>query len=125
MDEDCALTARRRAHGSLEAEVLAILHAADSALTAAQVLGRLGAGPLAYSTVRTVLNRVCDKGLATRTRRDRGYVYAHADREPSLVARQMVQALTQAHADSDAVLARFADCLSAHDRERLLALLVG
>lgn len=126
MNEDAARTARR-AHGSLEAEVLAVLHDAEAALTAADVLGRLGAEPLAYSTVRTVLNRACDKGLATRTRRgsDRGYVYAHADREPCLVARRMVQALTQSQADPDVVLARFADELSARDRQRLLALLAG
>ena len=124
MDEDAARTARR-AHGSLEAEVLAVLHDAEAALTAADVLGRLGDGSLAYSTVRTVLNRACEKGLATRTRRDRGYVYTHADREPSLVAQQMVQALARAKADPDAVLARFADSLSPRDRQRLLALLSG
>ena len=128
MSEDAARTVRR-AHGSLEAEVLAVLHDAETALTAADVLGRLGAGQLAYSTVRTVLNRACDKGLATRTRRDgdggRGYVYAHADREPCLVARRMVQALTQSQADPDAILAQFADSLSARDRQLLLALLAG
>ena len=126
MNEVAARTARRP-HGSLEAEVLAVLHDAEAALTVADVLGRLGAGPLAYSTVRTVLNRACEKGLATRARResDRGYVYVHADREPCLVARRMVQALTQSQADPDAILARFADSLSARDRQRLLALLAG
>ena len=124
MDKDTGRTARR-AHGSLEAEVLAVLHCAEAALTVGDVLGRLGAGPLAYSTVRTVLNRICDKDLATRTRRDkeRGYVYVHADREPCLVARRMVQALAQSQADPDAVLARFADSLTARDRQRLLTLL--
>lgn len=34
--------------------------------------------PLAYTTVMTVLDRMCTKGLVTRRKRGRGYAYAAA-----------------------------------------------
>jgi len=34
--------------------------------------------PLAYTTVMTVLDRMCAKGLVTRRKRGRGYAYAAA-----------------------------------------------
>lgn len=41
--------------------------------------------PLAYTTIMTVLARLHEKGLATRSRRGRGYVYSPAYTETQLI----------------------------------------
>ncbi|MGH3430511.1 MAG: BlaI/MecI/CopY family transcriptional regulator, partial [Mycobacteriales bacterium] len=51
----------RRAPGTLEGEVLAILWAADAPMTASEVQQRMDS-ELAYSTVVTILSRLHDKG---------------------------------------------------------------
>lgn len=112
----------RRAPGSLEAEVLAVLQAADSPLLAREVLHRLG-GALAYTTVVTILSRLHAKGTLTRTRAGRSYAYAPVADEPGLAARRMHQVL-QAEDDREAVLTRFVSDLSSRD-EQLLQRLLG
>jgi predicted transcriptional regulator len=66
---------RRRSSGQLEAEILAVLHRAGVPLTAGDVAERLG-GPLAYTTVVTILGRLHTKRQLTRTPRGRAYAYA-------------------------------------------------
>ena len=62
----------RRAAGELEAEVLAVQHRAEAALTPGDVSAHLGGG-LAYSTVVTILSRLHAKGVLTRRRTRRAY----------------------------------------------------
>lgn len=107
----------RRAAGELAAATLAVLQAAERALTPGEVLDRLGGG-LAYSTVVTILSRLHDKGVLTRLRSGRAYSYAPVADEPGLAARRM-RGVLDAEADRAAVLARFVSELSPAD-ERLL-----
>jgi predicted transcriptional regulator len=114
---------RRRANGQLEAEILAALRAAGTALTPGEVAERLGAG-LTYSTVVTILTRLHTKELLTRTPRGRAYAYApvnDAD-EPGIAARRM-RGVLDALPDREAVLSRFVDGLSDTDEELLRQLL--
>lgn len=68
----------RRPRGALEAEILGVLQrAAPQALTSTETLEYLGGG-LAPSTVTTVLTRLYDKRLVTRTKHGNAYAYALA-----------------------------------------------
>ncbi|NEA54219.1 BlaI/MecI/CopY family transcriptional regulator [Streptomyces sp. SID13666] len=124
MNDDGAATpaAGRRPNGALEAEVLAILQAAEEALTPAQAAERLGGG-LSYSTVVTILSRLHAKGVLERAPRGRAYAYAPVTDAPGLAARQMHQVLGS-KPDREKVLTRFVDDLSADD-EQLLRRLLG
>ncbi len=111
----------RRAAGELEAAALAVLQAADSALTPARVRDRLG-GELAYTTVVTILSRLHAKGVLTRIRSGRAYSYAPVADEPGLAARRM-RGVLEAEADREAVLARFVSGLSPDDEHVLRRML--
>ena len=140
MPDDGAAASRRPA-GALEAEILALLRAAGTPLSPGQVRDRLGAGQtpgltpggalsssalpysaLSYSTVVTILSRLHAKGLLSRQRDGRAFVYIVVD-EASLAASRMSQALEVGH-DHDAVLTRFVSGLSGRDA-RLLRRLLG
>ncbi|WP_242614530.1 BlaI/MecI/CopY family transcriptional regulator [Actinomadura roseirufa] len=109
----------RRGRGALEAEVLAVLAAADEPLTPREVARRLDPRP-AYTTVMTVLSRLYGKGVVTRARKGRGYCYVFLRDEAARRAVQMRRLLDQAREQDRArTLARFVDELSAED-ERLL-----
>lgn len=111
----------RRPGGALEAEVLALLHSAHRALTPGDVLAHLGEA-LSYSTVVTVLSRMFDKGLLTRSKQGRAYAYAPVTDAPGLTARRMRRVL-ESDPDREAVLTRFVQDLSAQDEELLRQLL--
>jgi predicted transcriptional regulator len=113
--------AMRRAAGELEAAVLAVLQAAGSALSPAEVRGRLG-GDLAYSTVVTILSRLHAKGVLDRRKSGRAFMYRPVADEPGLAARRMAQML-DAELDREAVLARFVSGLSGPDEELLRRML--
>lgn len=110
----------RRAPGSLEQRVLAVLAAADQPLTPAAVLESLS-GELAYTTVLTVLTRLHQKGTVARERSGRAYAYALVD--PAEVTARRMRRLLDADDDRTAVLTRFVGALSG-DEERLLAALL-
>jgi predicted transcriptional regulator len=109
--------ARRRAAGQLEAAVLAVLQAAGSPLSPAEVRGRLGGG-LAYSTVVTILSRLHGKGVLDRRKAGRSFRYAPADDQAGLAARRLAR-LLDAEPDRELVLARFVSGLSGADEELL------
>ncbi|MEU2741018.1 BlaI/MecI/CopY family transcriptional regulator [Streptomyces sp. NPDC007095] len=112
----------RRPGGALEAEVLAVLQASRQARTPGEVLRWLGDG-LAYSTVVTVLSRMFDKGLLTRSKQGRAYAYAPIADAHGLTARRMHQVL-ESDPDREAVLSRFVEDLPARD-EQLLRQFLG
>ena len=113
----------RRAAGALEAEVLAVLQEAGTALNPGQVRDRLASqqAELSYSTVVTIMSRLHAKGLLARERAGRAFVYTALD-AASLAAGQMSRAL-DAGADHRAVLTRFASTLSGRDAHLLRQLL--
>lgn len=113
--------ARRRGQGELEAQVLAALHQAPGAATAAWVQDHLG-GDLAYTTVMTILSRLHAKKAVTRERAGRSYVWTPAADEAGLAALRMRRVL-DSESDRDAVLASFVSALSAQDEQLLRTLL--
>jgi predicted transcriptional regulator len=112
----------RRGAGELEAAVLAVLHAAGTALTPAEVRERLGGG-LAYSTVVTIMSRLHVKGVLSRVKTGRAYAYVPVADEPGLAARRM-RGVLEAEDDRAAVLARFVSGLKPAD-EHLLRRMLG
>jgi predicted transcriptional regulator len=113
--------ADRRPPGMLEDEVLAVLWSKPAPLTPAEVQAELG-GSLAYTTIMTTLARLERKGLATRERVGRGFVYAPAVDEASHTATAMSELLSR-RSDRAAVLAQFVSRLSADDEQILQQLL--
>jgi predicted transcriptional regulator len=116
----------RRAAGTLESEVLGILHRASGPLSPGEVRQRLTAGQrgeLSYSTVVTIVSRLHAKGLLARQRAGRGFTYTPVD-EASLAASRMSQAMGSG-TDHDAVLSRFVSGLSGRDARLLRQLLAG
>jgi predicted transcriptional regulator len=114
---------RRRARGELEGEVLAALWAAGGSTTAAAVHKDLG-DDTAYTTVLTILTRLCDKGLVTRRREGRSHLYTPVDDQPGMAAAGMHSLLDEG-GDRASVLARFVSELSAEDERLLEQLLHG
>ena len=116
--------APRRPAGALEAEVLAVLRAAQVPLSPGQVRERLAIRPqgeLSYSTVVTIMSRLHAKGLLARERAGRGFAYTPVD-AASLAAGQMNRALDTG-ADRRAVLTSFVSGLSGRDTRLLRRLL--
>jgi len=112
---------RRRAHGELEAEVLAALWASPTPLVPAEVLTALG-GAGAYNTVQTILTRLLDKGLVTRERVGRAHAYAPVLGQAEAAAHRMHEVMDR-DADHAAVLQRFVAGLSPSDEAALRALI--
>ena len=111
----------RRAAGELEAAVMAVLQAAGSPLSPAEVRERLDRD-LAYTTVVTILSRLHAKGVLDRRKAGRAFLYSPVADEPGLAARRMTQMLN-AEPDREAVLARFVSGLSGRDEELLRRML--
>ncbi|HVV18974.1 MAG TPA: BlaI/MecI/CopY family transcriptional regulator [Pseudonocardiaceae bacterium] len=115
--------ARRRA-GELSGRVLDVLRQSGAALTPTDVQRRLsaaGTGPLAYTTVVTILSRLHGQGLAERFRAGRAYAYRAV--EASAVAARRMRRVLDDQPDHDAVLATFVNDLSPADERLLRALL--
>ncbi|MFC0037234.1 BlaI/MecI/CopY family transcriptional regulator [Actinomadura rayongensis] len=107
----------RRPLGQLEAEVLAALAAADAPLSAGDLRGRLAGDP-AHTTVNTILSRLHAKGMVTRERAGRQFVYRLTVDESRLVAHRMHRHLRHA-SDPHGVLGQFLQELSP-DQEQVL-----
>ncbi|MCF2533680.1 BlaI/MecI/CopY family transcriptional regulator [Yinghuangia soli] len=114
--------AQRRGPGELESAVLALLWTSGEARTATWAQEQLG-GDLAYSTVVTIMSRLYDKGLLTRSRYGRSYAYRPVADEAGVAALRMRQVLDR-ESDRAAVLASFVSDLSDED-ERTLRDLLG
>lgn len=111
----------RRPDGALEHAVLAALWASDRPLTPGEVLSRLDA-KLAYTSVATVLSRLCAKGLVERQSYGRAFRYRAAMSEGEMVARSIGTAL-ESVADRRAVMSRFVSGLSKRDARTLRSVL--
>ncbi len=111
----------RRPDGALEREVMNVLWSAGTALTPAEVRDRLDAD-LAYTTVMTVLGRLCEKRRAVREPRGRAYAYSAAVSESELAGEQM-NAVLSSTTDRVGALGGFVGGLSRRDRTALRRLL--
>ena len=107
----------RRAYGALETDVLGVLWDDDAALTPGEVRDGLG-GDLAYTTVMTVLTRLFEKGLVTRTPRGRAFAYRPSQSRSELAAQRMRDILADA-GDRASALTGFVGGLSKRDAELL------
>lgn len=107
----------KRADGELELEVLTILWASDVALQPSEVRER-ATGDLAYTSIATVLTRLWEKGLVTRTHVGRAYAYSAVGSRDEWDSRRMAAVLDEAP-DHHALLARFVGRLSKKDRAEL------
>jgi predicted transcriptional regulator len=112
---------RRRPAGMLEDEVLAALWRGEQPMTPAEVQASVD-GMLAYTTVMTTLTRLHRKGMVTRSRAGRGYVYSPIVDEADHTAAAM-NALLRRRRDHAAVLARFVADLPPEDERLLFRLL--
>jgi predicted transcriptional regulator len=114
---------RRRSPGSLEAEILTVLHSARRELSPAQVRERLDGGPaLSYSAVVTTLTRLHGKGVVTRRRAGRAFLYVAKSDAASLVAWRMNRLLDE-QADHRPALTHFVAALSPGDEALIRQLL--
>ena len=111
----------RRPAGALEHEVLAALWAAGAPLTPAAVQAGLDAD-LAYTTVKTILDRLHEKGMLTRVREGKAYAYSPVVEQADLAAEAMRAAL-EGSSDRSAVLSKFLGEISSADAEVIRVLL--
>ena len=84
----------------------------DDAISVNDILATLDGRPRAYTTVMTIVTRLCDKGLLERRRQGRQFVYRPAMTKEDLAARALRDVLAAAD-NPGAVLARFVDGLEA------------
>lgn len=112
---------RSRSLGHLERSVMDVLWAGEEPLTARQVHGFLDRGdPLAYATVKTVLDRLARKDLVVREtdERSRALRYRAAASRDAYVAELMYAALDTAE-DRTGALARFAERMTTREADEL------
>ena len=86
--------------GELQAELMRIVWRLGEVTVDQARAAQPSRGRCAYTTVQTVLNRLVDRGLLTRRRRGRAFVYKAAYTEPELVARSIGERLADASADA-------------------------
>lgn len=111
----------RRPDGTLEADILRILWTLGRPATPGDVRDRLE-GDLAYTSVATVLGRLCDKQLVRRRREGRAYVYEPLASEADL-AGERIRTVLAAVDDRHAALAGFVRKLDPDDAAALRRLL--
>jgi predicted transcriptional regulator len=75
--------------GPLEAEVMQVIWAREEPVSVRAVLDQLNRRrdqKLAYTTVMTVMSRLEEKGILSRSRHGRGYVYVATVTDPAGIA---------------------------------------
>ena len=98
--------------GALEAEVMDFVWRRGDWVGVNDILTVLHGQRRAYTTVMTIVTRLCDKGLLQRQRRGRGFVYRPALSKEELAAQSLRDVLASTE-DPQAVLARFVEDLEA------------
>ena len=107
----------RRAHGALEAEVIAALAAASAPLTVQEVQREVD-GDLSYTAVHTILHRLVGKGLVDREPEGRGHVYRPSHGAAEVIATHMGALLDRGPSRAE-VLQSFLGTLSDEDEAQL------
>jgi BlaI family transcriptional regulator, penicillinase repressor len=106
--------------GALEREVMEIVWTQDE-INVREAAERLGS-PVAYTTVMTTMDRLFKKGLLSRRKVGRAFVYrATATRHEleGAVAGELVQSLLQDRTEPIQVLSSLVDAVSERDRALL------
>lgn len=116
------MTGVGRGRGELEQDVMTALWARAEPVTARAVLRAIGDPELAYTTVKTVLERLTRKQVVTRVGIDRTWHYSPAATRDDYVAELMLRALDRT-GDRDGALVQFARAVSPADAEVLRAAL--
>ncbi|MFT4866977.1 MAG: putative transcriptional regulator [Ilumatobacter sp.] len=111
----------RRADGALETDVLRALWNINAPASPNDVIDEMGTS-LAYTSIATILGRLCDKGLVTRQRYGRAYKYEAVSSEADLTA-QRLRTILHAASDRQSALAGFAQALDPADAAQLAAIL--
>lgn len=111
----------RRPDGVLETDILRALWTLDRPTSPSDVMAQMDTD-LAYTSVATVLGRLCDKGLVERRRGRRSFLYTAAASEADLTAKR-IRSLLDATVDRESALAGFADSLTPEDAAHLARLL--
>ena len=111
----------RRADGELESEVLRALWTLDRPASPSDVIDAMDTD-LAYTSIATVLGRLCDKGLVTRQRVGRAYAYVTVRSEADLTA-QRLRSVLETASDRRSALVGFAQLLDQDDAAQLAAIL--
>lgn len=108
------------AYGELQAQVMAALWRLGSG-TVEQVRAQLPSEHRgAYTTVQTVLTRLSDRGLLSRERRGRGYVYEPCLGEDEYLSHAIGRTLASASDDArHATLARLIGALDAKELSKV------
>ena len=109
----------RRAHGELEAEVIAALAAARHPATVHEVQRSVDSD-ISYNAVHTILNRLMDKGLVDREPAGRGHVYRSSRGAATVIAQHMGALLDRGPSRTE-VLQSFLGTLSDEDEAQLRA----
>ena len=116
---------QRLALGELEAAVMDVLWDRGGWLTPGEVREVLATEhhrPLGYTTVMTILVRLCDKGRLERQRDGRSFAYRPLQSREEYTATRM-SALLGAAGDRPVALGHFLRALPAADRDQLRRLL--
>lgn len=111
----------KRPDGSLEADVLQALWTLGEPASPAEVIEAMDTD-LAYTSIATILGRLCDKDLVERKRQGRSFKYTPTNDEAELAARRITSILDAA-GDRASALAGFAKSLDPAEAEQLAALL--
>jgi predicted transcriptional regulator len=111
-----------RGRGELEQDVMGALWTHSEPVTARTVLQDIGDSALAYTTVKTVLERLTRKQVVNRVNVDRTWHYTAAATRDDYVAELMLRALDRTGARDEALI-RFARGVTPADAEILRAAL--
>jgi predicted transcriptional regulator len=98
--------------GALEAEVMSLIWERGEWVSVNDLRPVLRGRTRAYTTVMTIVTRLCDKGLLERRRQGRGFVYRPILSKEELAARTLHDVLASSD-DPHAVLAHFVKDLQA------------
>lgn len=106
--------------GELQAAVMDRLWSAAEPKSVREVFEQLQQDrTVAYTTVMTVMERLCHKGMLTRELRGRAYLYSPAQSRAAYTASVMADALATS-TDRAATLVHFADKVTAQEARQLL-----
>jgi predicted transcriptional regulator len=107
-----------RGRGELEHAVMSALWTETEPVTARTVLRRIGDPELAYTTVKTVLERLTRKQVVSRVTIGRTWHYSATASREAYTAELMLRALDDS-GDRDGALVRFARSVSPADADVL------
>lgn len=109
--------------GPLEVDIMELLWSGPPATPGDVRQALAERRPLAYTTVMTVMSRLYEKGLLTRLKSGRAFVYRPASTKVELLSRHAAKALSAlSKTGAQPGLSYFVDAAASLDDDQLLAL---